>query len=87
MAAAFNMESGQSSDRVFSVGGSVVLIQVMERFPPDEEAVEAAIDQERTVLTSQKQQAFLSTWINEARAQLTRDGDLIVDLAALRGGR
>ena len=87
MAAAFNMESGQSSDRVFSVGGSVVLIQVMERFPPDEEAVEAAIDQERTVLTSQKQQAFFSTWINEARAQLTRDGDLIVDLAALRGGR
>ena len=87
MAAAFNLEPGQSSDRVFEVDGSMVLIQVMERFPPDEDALEAAIDQERTVLTSQKQQAYMSTWINQARAQLAKDGDLIVDLAALQGGR
>jgi peptidyl-prolyl cis-trans isomerase D len=87
MAAAFNMESGQSSDRVFEVAGSMVLIQVMERFPPDEDAVEAAVEQERIVLASQKQQAYLSTWINQARAKLAEDGDLIINLAALRGGR
>ena len=87
MAAAFTMEPGQSSDRVFEVGGSMVLIQVMERFPPDEDAVEAAVDQERTVLASQKQQAYLSTWINQARAKLVEDGDLVTNLAALRGGR
>jgi peptidyl-prolyl cis-trans isomerase D len=87
MAAAFNTEPGQSSDRVFEVDGSLVLIQVMEHFPPDEDAVEAAIDQERTQLASQKQQAYLSTWINQARAKLTEDGDLIVNLAAARGGR
>ena len=87
MAAAFNMEPGQSSDRVFEVDGSLALIQVMERFPPDEAAVEAAIDQERTVLASQKQQAYLGTWINEARAKLAQDGELIINLAALRGGR
>ena len=63
------------------------LIQVMERFPPDEDAVEAAIDQERSVLAGQKQQAYLSTWINQARAKLAQDGDLIINLAALRGGR
>ena len=87
MAAAFNMEPGQSSDRVFEVDGSMVLIQVMERFSPDADAVEAAVDQERTLLASQKQQAYLSTWINQARAKLAKDGDLIVDLAALQGGR
>jgi peptidyl-prolyl cis-trans isomerase D len=87
MAAAFNMEPGQSSDRVFEVDGSMVLIQVMERFPPDEDAVEAAVEQERSIIASQKQQAYLSTWINQARAKLVEDGDLIVDLAALRGGR
>ena len=70
MAAAFNMEPGQSSDRVFEVDGSMVLIQVMERFPPDEDALEAAVDQERTLLASQKQQAYLSTWINQARTKL-----------------
>jgi hypothetical protein len=87
MAAAFSMEPGHSSDRVFEVDGSMALIQVMERFQPDEEVVEAAIDQERTALASQKQQAYLSTWINQARAKLTEDGDLIVNLAALQGGR
>jgi parvulin-like peptidyl-prolyl isomerase len=87
MAAAFNMEPGQSSDRVFEVNGSMALIQVMERFPPDENALEAAVDQERILLTSQKQQAYLSTWINQARTKLAEDGDLIVNLAALQGGR
>jgi hypothetical protein len=87
MAAAFNMEPGQSSDRVFEVDGSMALIQVMERFAPDEDAVEAAVDQERSTLLSQKQQAYLNTWINQARDKLTEDGDLIVNLAAVRGGR
>jgi hypothetical protein len=72
---------------VFDVDGSMVLIQVMERFSPDEVAVEAAVDQERSLLASQKQQAFLSTWINQARTKLAQDGDLIIDLSPLRGGR
>jgi parvulin-like peptidyl-prolyl isomerase len=87
MAAAFNMEPGESSDRVFEIGGSVALIQVTERFPPAEEEVEAAIDQERTALESQKQQAYLSTWINQVRAELAEEGKLIINLAAVRGGR
>lgn len=87
MAAAFNMEPGHSSDRVFEVDGSVVLIQVMERFPPAGGAVEAAVDQERSALANQKRQAYMSTWIDQARAELTKNGDLIVNLAALRGSR
>jgi len=59
----------------------------MERFQPDESAVEAAVDQERALLADQKQRAYLSTWINQARAKLAQDGDLIVNLASLRGGR
>ena len=49
--------------------------------------MEAAVDQERTLLASQKQQAYLSTWINQARAKLAQDGDLIINLAAVQGGR
>ncbi len=87
MAAAFNMQPGQSSDRVFEVDGSMVLIQVMDRFAPDEAALAVAIDQERTLLASQKQQAYLTTWIDQARNQLAEDNNLIVNLAALKGGR
>jgi len=87
MAAAFKLEPGQSSDRVFEVGGSLVLIQVMDRFAPDAEAVEAAIDQERRLLADQKLQTYLSTWVNQARTQLAEDDNLIVNLDALRGGR
>jgi len=87
MAAAFNMQPGQSSDRVFEVDGAMVLIQVMDRYAPDEAAIEAAIDQERTLLASQKQQAYLTTWIDQARTQLAEDNELIVNLAALRSGR
>jgi len=87
MAAAFNMETGQSSDRVFEVADSFALIQVMERFAPDEAAVEAAVDLERIALESHKQQAFMSTWIDQARTQRVEDGELVINLAALRGGR
>jgi len=87
MAAAFNMQPGQSSDRVFEVDGAMVLIQLMDRFAPDAAALEAAIDQERTLLTSQKQQAYLTTWVDQARTELAEDNQLIVNLAALRGSR
>ena len=87
MAAAFNMQPGQSSDRVFEVDGAMVLIQLMDRFAPDEAAIAAAIDQERTLLAGQKQQAYLTTWIDQARTQLAEDDELIVNLAALRGNR
>ncbi len=87
MAAAFNMEPGQSSDRVFEVDGSMALIQVMDRFPPDEDALKAAVDQERILLSSQKQQGYVTTWINQARTKLVEDGDLIVNLEAAQAGR
>ncbi|MCH7573289.1 MAG: hypothetical protein IH891_10275 [Planctomycetes bacterium] len=35
---------------MFNVGGSMALIQVMERFPPDEVAVEAAIQGANPIL-------------------------------------
>jgi len=86
MAAAFNMTPGQSSDRVFEVDGSMVLIQLLERIEPDAAAVEAAVAQERSLLANQKQEAYISTWINQAREKLAKDGDLVVNLAAIRGG-
>jgi len=85
MAAAFSMAPGQSSDRVFEVDGSMVLVQVLDRFEPDAAAVEAAVAQERSLLANQKQQAYISTWINQAREELAEDGDLVVDLASIRG--
>ncbi len=87
MAAAFSMQPGTSSDRVFEVGGAQVLIQLMDRFAPDEAAVEAAVDQERSLITSQKQQAYLSSWINQARSELAESGNLIINTEVLGAAR
>jgi hypothetical protein len=80
------MEPGQSSDRVFNVDGKLVLFALVDRFPPDFTTINAVIDQERTRLQDQKRIAYITTWINQRRDQLTADGELIVNLEALRGG-
>jgi peptidyl-prolyl cis-trans isomerase D len=85
MAAAFNTAPGTSSDRVFEVDRSMVLIEVLERIAPEAAAVQAAVEQERSVLTNQKQEAYISGWINQTREELAEHGKLIVNLASVRG--
>jgi len=87
MAAAFSLEPGQSSDRVFEVGDQLALLQLIDRFPPDEAAVNVEIDAEREQLANQKQQSFVIAWINERRDELASEGELNVNLDAIRGGR
>ena len=85
MAAAFTMEPGQSSDRVFQAGERLALLQLIDRFPPDEAAVEAQVEPERIRLAEQKSQAYVSAWIDQRRAELTANGELTVNLKALTG--
>lgn len=85
MAVAFTLEPGQSSSRVFQVNEKLALVQVMERFEPNEEAIASEIDQERQRLVASKRQNYLSTWINQRRRELATSGELIVNRDLIGG--
>ena len=87
MAAAFSLEPGQSSDRVFEVDDKFVLVQLIARTPPEDAVVNVEIDVERERLTTRKQQNYVIAWIEQRRAALEAEGELNIDLNAIRVGR
>jgi peptidyl-prolyl cis-trans isomerase D len=87
MAAAFSLEPGESSDRVFEVDDKLVLLQLIDRFSPDSEVVNVEVDLERERLATSKEQNYVIAWINQRRDELDANGELIIDLNAIRGGR
>jgi peptidyl-prolyl cis-trans isomerase D len=85
MAVAFSLEPGSTSDRVFEVEGKLALVQLIERFDPEDDVVDAAVEIERQRLVSRKRQAYLSTWINQRRSELAKDGALVVNMELISG--
>lgn len=86
LAAAFTMEPGQSSDRIFQAGDKLALLQLIARFEPEEAAVEAQVEPERQRLAEEKRQSYVSTWINRRRAELADNGELSVNLEIVNDG-
>jgi peptidyl-prolyl cis-trans isomerase D len=85
MAVAFTLETGQSSDRIFEAGERLALVQVLERQQPSQEEVDAELETEQKQLSQQKHIRLIETWISQRRSQLADDGELIVNLEAIRG--
>ena len=75
----------QSLDRVFDVGTSLVMVQVLERRGPSDEDIASELPAERTKLLAARRNQLRSEWLGEARTRLAREGDLVVDLSALQG--
>ncbi len=73
---------------MFEVDGSMALIQVMDRFPPDEDALKAAVDQER-IPALEPETTGIRDHLGSTRPapKLVEDGDLIVNLEAAQAGR
>jgi peptidyl-prolyl cis-trans isomerase D len=81
--AAFTLEPNESSDRVFTVGDKLTLIQVLERRKPDPDEVEPQVEVQRQLLEQQKRSTLIEDWINQRQATLTDNGELIVNLDSL----
>jgi len=81
--AAFTLEPNESSDRVFTVGDKLTLIQVLERRKPDPDEVEPQVEVQRQLLEQQKRSTLIEDWINQRQAALTDNGELIVNLDSL----
>jgi peptidyl-prolyl cis-trans isomerase D len=82
--AAFAANTDKTSlDRVFEVDTNLVMVQVLERRGPSGEDIAREVATERPRLVEARRNELRGEWLREARARLTRDGDLVVDLSAL----
>ncbi len=84
LATAFGLEAGQSSPRVFAVEGGLALVQVVERWEPEESEIEAGLDAAREELQMAKRDVRIDDWLDVRRAALLDSGDLVVDLEVLK---
>jgi len=82
--AAFAASADKASlDRVFEVGTNLVMVEVLERRGPSGDDIAREVATERPKLVEARRNELRSEWIREARARLTREGDLVVDLSTL----
>jgi peptidyl-prolyl cis-trans isomerase D len=84
LAAAFALEPGRSSDRIFEVGEKLVLVQVLERREPEAAEVDPVVEAERLGLRQRKLDAQLESWLASRRAELAESDQLFVDLERVR---
>jgi len=68
-----------SSPEIFTVGSRLVLIQLLDRSEPDPAALAAALAVERDRLAQAKRDAFVQSWIETRRSELTASGELLID--------
>jgi peptidyl-prolyl cis-trans isomerase D len=73
-----------SLDRVFTVGPKLVLVQLVERRAPSGEDIAKQLDAEQKKLLESRTNDLRNEWMREARARLTKEGRLLVDLSALK---
>ena len=85
LAAAFILEPGQSSPRVFEVGDRFALVALLERKDADPAQVDALLDKKREELLEAKRNTRTEAWIDARRDALMESGELVVNLEAIQG--
>jgi peptidyl-prolyl cis-trans isomerase D len=80
LAAAFALDAdAPSSARVFTVDSQLVLIQLLERSTPDEDALADAILAAEQQLLDDKRNRMIQDWVDARREQLRASGELLVN--------
>ncbi len=73
-----------SSPEIVPVGSKLVLIQLLDRSEPAPEALEGMLAAERERLSNAKRNAFVQSWIDRRRQELTESGKLRVDSSLVK---
>jgi peptidyl-prolyl cis-trans isomerase D len=88
LAAAFGLRlEHASSPRVFQVGEKLVLVQLLERKEPDEEALAKATAEQKKSLLEQKRNMFVQQWIDREREMLLESKRLVVNADLIAANR
>lgn len=85
LTAAFTLEEGQSSSRIFERPGQRVLIQVLEHHVPAEEELAAQRPERRQEIETEKQNRAVESWLNDYRSRLEQAGRLRVNAELVLG--
>ena len=85
MTAAFVLNAGASSARVFDVAGLKVLIQVLEKTETDPETLASLREERRDQIRAQKQNAVVERWLSDYRRQLEASGRLRINASLVLG--
>ena len=83
LAAAFGLEAGQSSPRVFTLEHGLALVQVLERWEPEESEIAARLDAAREELRVAKREVRFDDWLGERRGSLIDSGEIVMNRDAL----
>ena len=83
LAAAFGLEAGQSSPRVFTLENGLALVQVLERWEPEESEIAARLDAAREELRVAKREVRFDDWLGERRGSLIDSGEIVMNRDAL----
>jgi peptidyl-prolyl cis-trans isomerase D len=83
LATAFGLEAGQSSPRVFALDQGLALVQVLERWKPEESEIAARLDAAREELQLAKRELRIDDWLGERRGSLIDSGQLVMNRDAL----
>jgi peptidyl-prolyl cis-trans isomerase D len=84
LAAAFVLEPGRSSPRIFEVPDGFALVQLLERKEADPARVDALVGEKREQLLEAKRSARTEAWIDARRDALVEAGELVVNLAPIQ---
>jgi peptidyl-prolyl cis-trans isomerase D len=85
LAAAFTLEPGDSSPRIFEVDERFALVQTLERDYADTAQVDPLVEAKREELLEAKRNQRIEAWMNVRRDELIDSGELVVNLAAIQG--
>lgn len=76
---------GASSPRIFRVGDSLVLVQLQARRRPGDAEIARQLAETRRRMLEDERARMQQGWVEARRAQLEKEGRLVVNLAMLRG--
>lgn len=84
---AFRLDlSSPSSNSVHPLGSKLVLVQLLQRIEPGPEELEMAIQEQEEALLAAKRNGMVQQWVERRRSEWEKNGELLVNAAAVISG-
>jgi hypothetical protein len=87
MSAVFSLDlEAPTAERSFEVGSNRVFVQLLERTEPEEEEVQATLDNLKENLLNAKRNQLVEEWVDRQRSDFEKSGELVVNSELVLSG-